>query len=327
MTTKTLEKTNGVAAAQTAEAKSGSEVLSDILDKSLYQSLAEKGDISNLSSDEKTSYMRRLCESLGLNHLTQPFLPLILNGKQVLYATRGATDQLASVHKLTREILKTERIEDVYIATARVSGPDGRFDISTGAVAIGNLNGDKLANALMKAETKAKRRATLCYCGLGFLDESEIETIPRERVEFVSPPSKGQLVEQVKESAQPEEKELISPADARAARSRALNEMSPEHYAWRVEIENILSDIGKGDAVRKNILNKFDFTPDKREAAINEIRKEAIRFVIASDKWSYSEDATSILLDEKFGITVISDADPSQIEACVNAFRKDGYLK
>src|SRR5690606_24912460 len=35
-----------------------------------------------------------------------------------------------------------------------------------------------LANAYMKAETKAKRRVTLSICGLGWLDETETETIP-----------------------------------------------------------------------------------------------------------------------------------------------------
>ncbi len=30
----------------------------------------------------------------------------------------------------------------------------------------------------MKAETKSKRRVTLSLCGLGMLDESEVETIP-----------------------------------------------------------------------------------------------------------------------------------------------------
>ena len=30
----------------------------------------------------------------------------------------------------------------------------------------------------MKSETKAKRRVTLSLCGLGMLDETEIETIP-----------------------------------------------------------------------------------------------------------------------------------------------------
>ena len=45
-------------------------------------------------------------------------------------------------------------------------------------MAIAGLKGDALANGLMKAETKAKRRCTLSLCGLGMLDESEIETIP-----------------------------------------------------------------------------------------------------------------------------------------------------
>ena len=33
----------------------------------------------------------------------------------------------------------------------------------------------------MKAETKAKRRATLSLCGLGLLDESEVDSIPSSR--------------------------------------------------------------------------------------------------------------------------------------------------
>jgi len=46
---------------------------------------------------------------------------------------------------------------------------------ATGAVDIKGLTGKNLANAFMKAETKAKRRVTLSICGLGFLDESEVE--------------------------------------------------------------------------------------------------------------------------------------------------------
>ena len=33
----------------------------------------------------------------------------------------------------------------------------------------------------MKAETKAKRRVTLSICGMGWLDESEIESIPNAK--------------------------------------------------------------------------------------------------------------------------------------------------
>jgi hypothetical protein len=69
----------------------------------------------------------------------------------------------------------------VYVVTASGQDRTGRTDTSTGAVTIGTLKGDALANALMKAETKAKRRLTLSICGLGILDETEIETIPDAR--------------------------------------------------------------------------------------------------------------------------------------------------
>ncbi len=51
-----------------------------------------------------------------------------------------------------------------------------RTDESIGAVPLPTSPADK-ANAMMKAETKAKRRVTLSICGLGMLDETEIETI------------------------------------------------------------------------------------------------------------------------------------------------------
>jgi hypothetical protein len=62
--------------------------------------------------------------------------------------------------------------------TALASTPDGRTTESIGAVSIGNMKGDSLCNAMMKAETKAKRRATLDLLGLGMLDESEIPPGP-----------------------------------------------------------------------------------------------------------------------------------------------------
>ena len=69
----------------------------------------------------------------------------------------------------------TERERDgVFTIVAKVTDRDGRTDMATGAVNIKALQGENLANAFMKAETKAKRRATLSICGLGFLDESEL---------------------------------------------------------------------------------------------------------------------------------------------------------
>lgn len=141
-----------------------------------------KGDLSNLSTDERLAYYNQTCISLGLNPLTKPFEYINLNGKLQLYARKDATDQLRSTRRVSISIVSREQIGDVHAVTARATLPDGRCDESLGAVVTGNLKGDALANALMKAETKAKRRVTLSICGLGLLDETEIETIPPEKV-------------------------------------------------------------------------------------------------------------------------------------------------
>ena len=53
---------------------------------------------------------------------------------------------------------------------------------------IANLSGEKLANAIMKATTKAIRRTVLAHCGLGMLDETELETIPAQQMQKVDLP-------------------------------------------------------------------------------------------------------------------------------------------
>lgn len=147
----------------------------------LMESVLIGGDLSKLSPEQRTTYYLRVCESVNLNHLTKPFEYITLNGKLVLYAKRDATDQLRSIHNVSVEEITTTEREGVYIVTAKVRDKMGRADVSTGAVNIEGLKGNDLANALMKAETKAKRRATLSICGLGFvMDETEIETVKRD---------------------------------------------------------------------------------------------------------------------------------------------------
>lgn len=136
------------------------------------------GDLSQLSPDQRLSYYRQVCDSVGINPLTKPFEYMVLNGKMVLYATKACTEQLRKINKVSLRITAREKIGDVYVVTAQAKLPDGREDESTGALALGRLQGDALANAYMKCETKAKRRVTLSICGLAFLDESEVETIP-----------------------------------------------------------------------------------------------------------------------------------------------------
>src|SRR6266850_8500630 len=135
------------------------------------------GDLSGLTEAQRLAYYRAVCQSLGLNPLTKPFEYLTLNGKLRLYALRDCADQLRRLHGISIYITNRERMGDIYIVTARAKDRTGREGESTGAVPLGNLKGDALANALMKAETKAKRRVTLSIAGLGWLDETELETV------------------------------------------------------------------------------------------------------------------------------------------------------
>jgi hypothetical protein len=135
------------------------------------------GDLSKLSAAERLQYYRAICDSLGLNPLTRPFEYLHLNGRLVLYARRDATDQLRRLHQISITIISREQIGDVYCVIARATDRHGRMDESLGAVPTATLKGELLANMLMKSETKAKRRVTLSICGLGMLDETEVESI------------------------------------------------------------------------------------------------------------------------------------------------------
>ena len=146
-------------------------------DTTIIEQVVVGGDLEKLSPAQRTTYYARVCETLGLNPFTKPFDYIRLSGKLVLYATRTATDQLARQAKLSLETVSTERVEDVYLVTARATDPTGRTVTNVGAVEITALKGATLANAIMKAHTKAYRRATLSFCGLGWLDETEIETI------------------------------------------------------------------------------------------------------------------------------------------------------
>ena len=148
------------------------------LDVSTIEQVLIKGDLSQLNQAERLNYYKTVCESLGLNPMTRPFEYITLSGKLTFYARKDCTDQLRSIHNISIKLASREVIDGIYVVTADATTPSGRVDSSTGAVPIENLKGESKANAYMKAETKAKRRVTLSICGLGMIDESEVESIP-----------------------------------------------------------------------------------------------------------------------------------------------------
>ncbi len=138
------------------------------------------GDLSHLSPAERVEYYNAVCRSLGLNPLTRPFDYIKLQGRLTLYARRDAAEQLRRNHRISVEIVRREFQKDLglYIVEAKATTPDGRTDTSLGVVSVEGLKGQDMANAIMKAETKAKRRVTLSIVGLGWLDETEVADVP-----------------------------------------------------------------------------------------------------------------------------------------------------
>lgn len=134
------------------------------------------GDLAPLTPAERLTYYNAVCTSVGLNPLTRPFEYLALNGKLQLYARKDCTDQLRDLHGISIQIVAREALDGCYVVTAQAKNMTERHDESVGAVPTPSSPTDK-ANAMMKAETKAKRRVTLSICGLGMLDETEVETI------------------------------------------------------------------------------------------------------------------------------------------------------
>jgi hypothetical protein len=140
-------------------------------------------DISKLTLEQRNVYLWHMAVRKGLDPLTRPFDVLIMQGKAVLFANAGCADQLRELHNINIETVEEgplrlgdEIRKDVYVV--KVKGDrQGRTQVNIGAVSIDGLGGPDLANAVMKAHTKASRRVTLDLCGLGMPDETELSTI------------------------------------------------------------------------------------------------------------------------------------------------------
>ena len=151
------------------------------------------GDLSSLSPEQRVEYMKAVCKSIGVNPLTGPFGYILFKeteaapAKLVLYAKKDCAEQLRKIHRVSVLPGTTKRMMDEDYATVEMSLRDatGRTDTSTGMVYLWKtyqnktyrLTGQRLADAVMKAETKAKRRGTLSICGLGILDEMDLESV------------------------------------------------------------------------------------------------------------------------------------------------------
>ena len=168
----------------------------------LLETVLVDGDLSKLTAQQRLDYYGQVCKSLGLNPLTRPFDYINLGGRLTLYARKDATDQLRSLRGVCIDDVSISIEGDIVIATAKGTDYRGRKDVEIGAVNKRDLSG-KYENVIMKAVTKAKRRLTLSLCGLGMLDETEVETIPESIPVIVS--ETGEIVQDLPKPAKPAE--------------------------------------------------------------------------------------------------------------------------
>lgn len=148
------------------------------MSKEAMLALVSTGDLAKLTPDQRLDFYLYRCRQAGLDPGTRPFQFITLNNKLVLYAGREAADQI-SYNKGYTIWIKEKKVEaDTILITVGIKDREGtREGEDMSAVYIKGLTGEALANAWMKAYTKAKRRAILSFSGLGLLDESEAASV------------------------------------------------------------------------------------------------------------------------------------------------------
>jgi hypothetical protein len=141
--------------------------------------LALAGDLARLTVEDRLKYIARTCELVGLNPLTKPFDIMSFNGKTVLYANKSCAEQLRKIHGVSVEIVERKVEFGCLIVRCKATDGSGRHDEALAAVPVNEKNPELASNAMMKAETKAKRRVTFSMCGLGFaadIDHDQTQT-------------------------------------------------------------------------------------------------------------------------------------------------------
>lgn len=134
------------------------------------------GNLAPLTPEQRVMYVKRVCENLRINWETNPFIYLPGDGgKLQLFPTKDCAAQLRRRDAVSIEVTGRTYLPDqgVYMVEVVATTPDGRRDSAIGCVGCKGMAHEQLANQMMRAETKAKRRVTMSLCGLG-LDDDEV---------------------------------------------------------------------------------------------------------------------------------------------------------
>ncbi len=135
---------------------------------------SNNGDVSRLTAVERKILYLEMCRAYQLEPLSFPFDYIENDGKLKLYVNSVGTAQLRSRFGISTRIKSREFLEDMWVVVVEARR-GSRTEEASGAVSVFNKHGKTSptakTNALKKAETQARRRATLSICGFGWDDE------------------------------------------------------------------------------------------------------------------------------------------------------------
>ena len=148
------------------------------LSTEVLSSLVNENSMTKLTDAQRLAVVQSVCQHIGIPVELGGVQVLELNkGRHRLYFTAECADFLRHRHRVTCQTVNREVFEGMYLVTVRVSTPDGRGTEATGAVVWPTVPSGR-DNAIMKAETKAMRRATFKHIGLGIgLGEEDVEEV------------------------------------------------------------------------------------------------------------------------------------------------------
>ena len=287
---------------------SGTEIDAKTLETVLLQ-----GDLSGLNVSQRLAYYRRMCDSAGLNPLAKPFEYLTMKGdggkKLVLYARAEAFDQIRSAKGMSVKVLKRETDKENGVYTVMVQGKlgsivDERLDEASASVPImkengsgvknaegksyfkgdgtySPMHGEDLSNAMMKCETKAKRRLTISMSGLALacVVTSDTGEAPTEAVKAIDDGSMV-LVKQGQEFLKLTPVELGTMAKKYDPDCTSLSTMTYDAgTALLNEVCDMVLTLGKGE-IPNGVSPEFavELAKHTKEAADADARAFAERF-------------------------------------------------
>jgi hypothetical protein len=155
------------------------------LSEELLAKISQSGDLSYLSEHDRLVYYFAYARQLGLNPVSRPFDYIEEKGsdgktKISLYPNSCAASQLRDSRGVSTRILKEELMLDGEIYSVLVEARIGdRIEQASGKVPIKTdhygkpLSSKAKATAMKKAETQARRRATLAIVGLNASDDED----------------------------------------------------------------------------------------------------------------------------------------------------------